>query len=571
MNPLLPLVTNLSTRNREYVVFVGAGFSKDAGVKSGWDILIETLIPIYSDDKELDSLPDGCYSQVEEWYLSHEELNQLGYSEILERLYEGEIERREHLKKFFEGQQPGEAHRQLARMVQNQLVRFIFTTNFDDLIEKSLEEIGIDFDVIYSDDILQATKSWDKVNTCRIYKLHGDYKAGKIRNTKKELMALDPYISEDFQYIIDRHGLIVIGYAGRDEGIMQHFLERRPYHYPFYWQFVEYPPQTDEFNLYYELEQKYAKDYQREIHYIKNDSAASFLSEVNDGIDRLERILIISENDRTKFRNFITQNNEQKIKTFTIDIFKQFCDLLEEYEEKENLNNFVPYKFEIFEELTQEIDFLFIYVDELISYRMSEEAEFLLVKLLKHFTRTDFHYSCEFIENSLPYYLFMNMGAIFFRNEQINFLKFAFEHRFQSSSGNSDLFMSKISWQVDDAWKTIGTDKYRQNYYLPKYFVIRNSLLPPTIPADEFDTFDAFVAMEIIIRDLPIRWLCGSVLCHENFYKTFLKFFSPKIDSKDKAEKFIDKMHSKLERDRGGFSGTRDVESFLRKKFPMDE
>ena len=43
MDSLLPLITNLSTKNRDYAVFVGAGFSKDAGVKSGWDILIETL------------------------------------------------------------------------------------------------------------------------------------------------------------------------------------------------------------------------------------------------------------------------------------------------------------------------------------------------------------------------------------------------------------------------------------------------------------------------------------------------------------------------------------------------
>ena len=105
-----------------------------------------------------------------------------------------------------------------------------------------MDELNLDYDVIYSDDILLGTKSWDKVETCRIYKLHGDYKIGKVRNTVTELKDLDPFISDDFQYIIDRHGLIVIGYSGRDEGIMNHFLERKPYAYPFYWQYRKTSP-----------------------------------------------------------------------------------------------------------------------------------------------------------------------------------------------------------------------------------------------------------------------------------------------------------------------------------------
>jgi len=209
--------------NREYVIFVGAGFSKDAGVKSGWDILIETLKPLYIRENNLSALPEDYYSKIENWYLNHKEYRKLGYSDILELMYKGNIERREYLRQFFEKAHPGEAHHQLAKMVANNFVRFIFTTNFDDLIEKALDEMSLDYDVIYSDDILSETKSWDKVKTCRLYKLHGDYKIGRVRNTINELKKLDTLISEDFQYIINRHGLIVTGYAGRDEGVMNHF------------------------------------------------------------------------------------------------------------------------------------------------------------------------------------------------------------------------------------------------------------------------------------------------------------------------------------------------------------
>ena len=61
--------------------------------------------------------------------------------------------------------------------------------------EMALDELNIDYDIIYSDDILQASISWDKVKTCRIYKLHGDYKSGKVRNTIKLKMIQEVKLS----------------------------------------------------------------------------------------------------------------------------------------------------------------------------------------------------------------------------------------------------------------------------------------------------------------------------------------------------------------------------------------
>jgi hypothetical protein len=43
INPIIPLSYNLSDGRRKYVLFCGAGISKDAGVPTGWDILLETL------------------------------------------------------------------------------------------------------------------------------------------------------------------------------------------------------------------------------------------------------------------------------------------------------------------------------------------------------------------------------------------------------------------------------------------------------------------------------------------------------------------------------------------------
>jgi hypothetical protein len=278
----------------------------------------------------------------------------------------GDIERREYLKQFFENEQPGEAHRQLAQMVAQKLVRFIFTTNFDDLIEKAVDELGVKYDVIYSDDVLSHSRSWDKIDSCRIYKLHGDYKAGKVSITYKELESLDPKIAEDFQYIIDRHGLIVIGYSGRDEGVMKHFIDRKPDAYPFYWQYLQHPAQNSEYRYYYKLKDKYEKEYEREIIYIQNSSASDFLRQLNQGVEQTNK-LIQMETDPYKFySNFIVNSNEKKIRAESYKLIEEANRLFNENRYSEE--KISPYlsRYELFESFIRKLDPILFYINELV-------------------------------------------------------------------------------------------------------------------------------------------------------------------------------------------------------------
>ena len=568
MNSLLPLITNLSTKNREYVVFVGAGFSKDAGIKSGWDILIETLKPLFIDEKKLDTLPENHYEEIENWYLGHQELSKQGYSEILEILYPGEMERREYLKQFFGNVQPGESHRQLAEMVQKQLVRYIFTTNFDDLIEKALDERGVDYDVIYSDDILQYSKSWDKVEICRIYKLHGDHKTGKVRNTLSELEYLEPLIADDFQYIIDRHGLIVIGYAGRDEGVMQHFLKRRPHYYPIYWQYVSQPPQTEEFKYFHELLETYEAK-QSKITLIENNSASSFLSELNNGTEILERALIISESNRLKFRTFITNNDEKKIKTFSVDLLKQYDESIRRFIEKENLNRLYTYKFGIFEEFLGEIHFVFDYLDELLSYRMEEEAIFFLLKLLRNVSEY-WHNSNEFIRYSSPYYLFLCGGALFLKHEITRVVDNLYNLKIQIGSRAYVGLAERISYQNrEQVWGKIAEEKFKKRFNSPRYSIIRDFLLPESISSEQFDAFDAYISIDILFNETKIDWLSGSS-SYYGFYEVFQKYFLSQIETSEESEEFIKTLKQRYSDSFHLSDGIYETVDFLTRKFQIE-
>ena len=99
-NNLVPLITNLAQQHLTYVVFAGAGLSIDAKVPSGWDILIETLKPLYLEEKNAKTLPKNYPSVINRWYINHKIYSKMGYSEILELVYKGKVERKEFLKEF---------------------------------------------------------------------------------------------------------------------------------------------------------------------------------------------------------------------------------------------------------------------------------------------------------------------------------------------------------------------------------------------------------------------------------------------------------------------------------------
>jgi hypothetical protein len=545
MDALLPLIVNLSSKNREYVVFVGAGFSKDAGIKSGWDILIETLRPIYYSENNITQESESDYKDIENWYMNHETYSKLGYSDILEIMKKGDIERREYLKQFFENEQPGEAHRQLAQMVAQKLVRFIFTTNFDDLIEKAVDELGVKYDVIYSDDVLSHSRSWDKIDSCRIYKLHGDYKAGKVRNTYKELESLDPKIAEDFQYIIDRHGLIVIGYSGRDEGVMKHFIDRKPDAYPFYWQYLQHPAQNSEYRYYYKLKDKYEKEYEREIIYIQNSSASDFLRQLNQGVEQTNK-LIQMETDPYKFySNFIVNSNEKKIRA-------ESCKLIEEANRLFNENRYSeekisPYlsRYELFESFIRKLDPILFYINELVKYGHTEDVGLMTTQILGPISKSYWDGdNNEFIKKSTPYYLVMILGSIFLKFGRTNLNILLYDIKMKDGYNNICHLMNEISYE-SEAWDYLASAKYDIDTQYSKYKIVRNHLLPKFISPDDFDGFHSYLLLSNVMGFNTFEWK-RSFVNTSKLKDIFFDHFDKQIDSGQKATEFITRFTEKF-------------------------
>lgn len=235
INNVIPLSYNVADGKKKYVLFCGAGISKDAGVPTGWDILLQTLRVIRSQEEKQST--EYSDTDMEKYY--KEKYKDKTYSEVIEALFPSIEEQRDFLKNQFADITPGKTHELIAQWVKEGLIRFIITTNFDTLLEQALDKADLrgKYSVISSGKEILTSKPWNIVECCRIYKIHGTIDQGKIRNTEKDLLRLENKLQKEILDIIERHGVIVLGYAGNkeDKAVMDIFSKRRFKGYTLFW------------------------------------------------------------------------------------------------------------------------------------------------------------------------------------------------------------------------------------------------------------------------------------------------------------------------------------------------
>ncbi|MFA5066035.1 MAG: SIR2 family protein [Dehalococcoidia bacterium] len=228
IDPILPLSISMAEGKSVYALLLGSGVSIEAGVPTGRDIFWETMRLIY---RETGSKDDD-EAKLKEWFEASEYATYT-YSDILGALFPAIGDRHQFVAKHFDGKVPGPSHKLVAEMVEQGLVKAIVTTNFDPLMEHALDEKKISYCVVASDEDVQNVIPLEH-SKCWIMKVHGDYRQQTIRNTPAELASLSPGITAKFKEIVDRHGLVVIGYGGTDRGVMS-VLEGRFPRYTLYW------------------------------------------------------------------------------------------------------------------------------------------------------------------------------------------------------------------------------------------------------------------------------------------------------------------------------------------------
>ncbi|MEV6173139.1 SIR2 family protein [Streptomyces sp. NPDC051954] len=212
-----------------------------SGIKTGWPIVQDLVskIALLHDPDAADAGTEAAADPEGWWEKQFGE--PLGYSRLLAETAPTQAARQALLAGYFEpedgedsGKQPTAAHRAIARLVKRGAIRVILTTNFDRLMERALEEVGISPQVVRDHQIDSMKPLVHSQVT--IIKLHGDYADLQQRNTVNELEEYPPAQEELLNRVLDEYGLIVCGWSAEwDKALVTAVEGTRSRRYPMFW------------------------------------------------------------------------------------------------------------------------------------------------------------------------------------------------------------------------------------------------------------------------------------------------------------------------------------------------
>lgn len=211
--------------------FLGSGTSIQAGIPTGSGLVWHFKREIYCTETDTsrehfkDLQSNRVKAILQEYFDSKGSYPKLydpiEYSFYFEKCYDSEFSRKQFIQSLVQNIPPITGHLCLAHLFMNKMVNNIWTTNFDEIIEAGIKSLNpaYSFNVVSSTNKASLNNIENNPYSC-IYKLHGDYRYDDIKNTSKELKELESVISNQFEKNLLNSGLIVIGYAGNDNSIM---------------------------------------------------------------------------------------------------------------------------------------------------------------------------------------------------------------------------------------------------------------------------------------------------------------------------------------------------------------
>lgn len=222
IDELALFLSNRSDAQPNFSLLLGAGASVTSGIHTGRD-LVRKWIKDYYHKYSKDS-PHN-YSEEEakrwltkncsDWYNPNKE-----YSSIFEKRFNTASQRRIFIEGQVKDAKPSIGYAYLAQLVNEKYLNTIFTTNFDDLINESLYRFGRTRPIVCAHD---SSVEGILVTSPRpkIIKLHGDYLFDDLKCTPDDTEKLGKNMKEKFTQFLREYGLIIMGYSGEDESIMQ--------------------------------------------------------------------------------------------------------------------------------------------------------------------------------------------------------------------------------------------------------------------------------------------------------------------------------------------------------------
>ena len=223
---------NIQAR-KEYphCILLGAGASRNSGVQTAKECIDDwkKLIYVSNNLKKVnrESLATLSNVTIQDWLDKQGNYPPNGhndeYSHYAEEALKDEDARKAYFEKLFRGKLPSPGYLILGQLIKKGLFKYIFTTNFDDLIVKAAFQASLTTIEVNLDAVANIFEQVNESNFIKIA-LHGDYKFTQLKNTAKELDAQKDEIAKALKYYLTTNDLVVIGYSGRDKSLINALL-----------------------------------------------------------------------------------------------------------------------------------------------------------------------------------------------------------------------------------------------------------------------------------------------------------------------------------------------------------
>jgi len=226
-------VRRFSQRKGQLMWLLGAGVSASANIITAWDMIWRFKQTLFITQRRVpaSSVADLSNVAIRRMLDAHVASNEAfppsgapeEYAALFEAVYPAEKDRRSFIDTMIEGAKPSFGHLALAALCKADFTQLIWTTNFDHLLaDACATAYGTTsrLSSISPDSPEQAPQLIGEQRWPIEIKLHGDFRSRRLKNTSEELRQQDRQLR---QMLIDSgrgSGLIVAGYSGRDQSLM---------------------------------------------------------------------------------------------------------------------------------------------------------------------------------------------------------------------------------------------------------------------------------------------------------------------------------------------------------------
>lgn len=222
-----------SLRAANLMWLLGAGASAAAGIPTAWHMVWEFKQQLFISQRRVspqavaDLSSPAVRAQLQGHLDASEGMPAAGapdeYAALFETVYPAEADRRAYMDAKMAGARPSYGHLALASLMKAGLCQLVWTTNFDPMVADACAQVYGGTGALSTVALDRPDQAAELIGESRWpieVKLHGDFRSRRLKNTSDELRHQDARLRQLLVDSCRRHGLVVAGYSGRDDSIM---------------------------------------------------------------------------------------------------------------------------------------------------------------------------------------------------------------------------------------------------------------------------------------------------------------------------------------------------------------